>query len=136
MNYSVIIKAEGVTQDTPFIFYEEALNNFFNVLSNYKGSDLNMSIFLIENTTNIIKMSSELGVGCVPVLYNNKPLVIDSTKKMINRLSDLMEIRNLTYLQVSQKSGLKISNLSRFFSENSNPTLKTYIAVSNAITEL
>lgn len=136
MRYSVITKSIESDYDEPFLFENDAVLHFSNLVDAYTPPPEHhdkISFFLVDNLTNRIITSYDFFVSCSPVEYQEIKEVTTSTTQMINNLHDLMELKGITLTSISIKTGLPVSNLCRFFKADSNPTLKTYCSVSNAI---
>ena len=58
---------------------------------------------------------------------------MDNWKILIQLLREIAETKNITQLQIASAPGLKQSNISRFFSLKTKPTLETFLQVAAAI---
>lgn len=134
MRYSVIIKTIDHEKDHPFIFQIEA-EEFFNlsVKDLLQNPTDFFTIFIIDNFTNTIINSYDSYVSALPVEYFEVKITSTSVKEMIDNLHDLMELRGITLSKLSIQSGINLGNLNRFFKAEKNPTLRTYVRISNSI---
>lgn len=136
MRYSVITKSVHSDTDEPFLFENDAIKHFAELVESYSASNTEhdkTAFFIVDNITNRIIVSYDFFVSCTPVEFHEIKEVSSSTVQMINNLHDLIELKNLTLTMIALKTGMSVSNVCRFFKAKSNPTLNTYVAISNAI---
>jgi len=139
MNYQVIVSInEKETQNEPFITLAEADKHYSQKLAFLLQKNISFKIYLNQCNPYDVVQHFECDVNSSEYLRNKfLSLHPDRSFTQVNEMIfklDLIRIRKeVKHTDISLKSGLKTSNISRFFSYKKNPTLSVYIRISNAV---